>query len=486
MSAPAPLWTAAEAAAATGGALEGACGWEVSGVSIDSRAIGRGDLFVALRAARDGHDFVAAALEAGAAAALVERRPDGLGAQAPLLVAGNTLEGLRGLARAARDRAAAQVIGITGSVGKTSVKEMLAHVLAGQGMTHASSASHNNHWGVPLTLARLPRQAAFAVVEMGMNAPGEIAPLTAQARPHVALVTTIAPAHLEALGSLEGIAEEKGAIYGGLVAGGVALVPDDLSTTPILLRAAQAAGGRVVRFGRAPGCAWRLRAVHPRHDGLSLEADTPVGPLLFKLGAPGAHFALGALATLAAVHEAGGDAVRAALDLARWAPPAGRGARARILLDSVDDLWIELIDDAFNANPASMEAALTMLAAHPLGAGAQPPGRGRRVAILGDMLELGPEEAALHAGLARAPAVEALQVVHCVGPRMAHLHAALPARLRGEAHATVETLMPRLRHLLRAGDVVLVKGSKGSHVARAVDAIRNLGQAAEPEPGDAR
>ncbi|MCC6008687.1 MAG: UDP-N-acetylmuramoyl-tripeptide--D-alanyl-D-alanine ligase [Rhodobacteraceae bacterium] len=482
----APLWTADAAAAAVSGRLEGARGWAAGGVSLDSRSLGRGDLFVALEAARDGHEFVASALSRGAAAALVSRRPEGVAEDAPLLVVPDTLAGLGALGRAGRVRAQARVIGITGSVGKTSVKEMLAHVLAGQASVHASAASHNNHWGVPLTLARLPVGAEFAVVEMGMNARGEIAPLAALVRPHVALVTTIAPAHLEALGSIEAIAEEKGDIYAGLVPGGVALVPGDLPTTPILLAAAERAGARVVRFGAAPGCDWRLEEVHARHDGLSLRAATPVGPLLFKLGAPGAHFARGALATLAAVHEAGGDAVRAALDLARWAPPEGRGARHRILLDPVDDLWIDLIDDAFNANPASMLAALTMLAAHPLGSGGVAPGRGRRVAILGDMLELGPDEATLHAALARDPAMSGLQVVHCVGPRMAHLHAALPPRIRGEAHPSVEDILPRLRHLLHAGDVVLVKGSKGSRVARAVDAIRNLGQAAEPEAQDAR
>ncbi|MFV0301597.1 MAG: UDP-N-acetylmuramoyl-tripeptide--D-alanyl-D-alanine ligase, partial [Paracoccus sp. (in: a-proteobacteria)] len=243
------LWTASDAAAATGGRAQG--DWAALGVSIDTRTLRPGDLFVALKAERDGHDFVAQALEKGAAAALVSRIPEGVAPSAPLLIVPDVLAALEALGRAGRARTQAKVIAITGSVGKTSTKDMARVALTGQGRIHAAEASYNNHWGVPLTLARMPVATDFAIIEIGMNHPGEIAPLARMARPHVAMITTIAAAHLEAFGAIEGIACEKGAIFEGLLPMGTAIIPEDLTTTPILRDAADAAGALVVGFGRS-------------------------------------------------------------------------------------------------------------------------------------------------------------------------------------------------------------------------------------------
>ena len=468
------LWTAAEAAAATGG--QASRDWVATGVSIDTRTLQPGDLFVALTAARDGHDFVAQALQKGAAAALVSRIPEGLAPGAPLLVVPDVLAGLESLGRAGRARTGARVIGVTGSVGKTSTKEMLRAILAGQGRVHASEASYNNHWGVPLTLARMPAATDYAVIEIGMNHPGEIAPLARMARPHVALITTIAPAHLEAFGTLDGIAEEKADICDGLEPGGVAVLPLDLPQAPVLVDGAGAA--RIVGFGEAAARDWRLGSARLAGDVTVAEADTPAGPVLFKVASPGAHFALNGLGALAAAVAAGADLGLSVVGLGQWAPPAGRGMRERIQLDALDDgAAFELIDDAYNANPASMAASLAVLAQATPRDGVGRVGKGRRIAILGDMLELGPDEMALHAAVAAHPAIASVAVVHCVGPRARALWQALPAAKRGEWHESADPLAARARSLVDAGDVVLVKGSKGIAVSRVVDALRKLGQA---------
>jgi len=465
----APLWTSDAAAAATAGQLAGP-GWAATGVSIDSRTLVPGDLFVALSAARDGHDFVAQALDRGAAAAMVSRRPDGVAAGAPLLVVPDVAAALTALGAAGRARSRARVIAVTGSVGKTSAKEMLRCMLGAQMSVHAAEASYNNHWGVPLTLARLPQDAAAAVIEIGMNSPGEIAPLSRLARPHVALVTTIASAHLEALGSLDGIAAEKAEIVAGLETGGVAVLPAGLAQSQILEDRARAAGLRILRFGTEPGAAWRLAGLRIAGGLLVAEVEGPEGPMVLRLATPGRHFGELALGALAAAHAAGADCARAALALAAWAPPGGRGGWARIRLDPVEDLGFDLIDDAFNANPASLAAALSTLAEASPGPGA------RRIAILGDMLELGGDAEALHAALADLPAMARIDVVHVAGPLMGALWQALPHTRRGRRAASAEELADNLRRVVHPGDVVLVKGSKGSRVARLVDLLRDLGQ----------
>ncbi|MET4129367.1 UDP-N-acetylmuramoyl-tripeptide--D-alanyl-D-alanine ligase [Roseovarius sp. MBR-6] len=476
------LWTAAEAALATGGRATG--DWAALGVSIDTRTLQPGDLFVALSAARDGHEFVAQALAGGAAAALVSRVPEGVTADAPLLLVEDVQAALEALGRAGRARMRGRVIAVTGSVGKTSTKEMLRAVLSHQGRTHAAEASYNNHWGVPLTLARMPEDTEFAVIEIGMNHPGEIAPLSRMARPHIAVITTVAAAHLEAFESLEGIAREKAAIYEGLEPGGVAVLNTDISTAPILRESAARHAARVLGFGTARGAHHRLLSVK-LHDGATVaRARAWRTPLLYKVGTMGRHFAMNGLAVLAVVHLLGLDRAVAIADLARWSPPEGRGTRERLVLDlAADGMSIDLIDDAFNANPESMAAALEVLAAstprHDVGRVSQ----GRRIAILGDMLELGETETALHAALAALPAMQTVDEVHCVGPRMRALWEALPEQKRGRCVKTAEDLAAEAHRLIDAGDVVLVKGSKGSKVSLVVAALRRAGRGMEEERG---
>ncbi len=476
------LWSAVEAVAATGG--DSRAHWAATGVSIDTRTLAAGDLFVALAAARDGHDFVAEALARGAAAALVSRVPDGVPAGAPLLVVDDVLTALTALGRGGRARSRARVVAITGSVGKTSTKEMLRAALAGQGRVHAAVASYNNHWGVPLTLARMPHDTDVAIVEIGMNRPGEIAPLSRLARPHVAMITTVAPAHLEAFDDIEGIAREKASIFEGLEPNGTAVLNGDLPTTPILEAAARAAGARVVRFGEAGGNHHRLLHATQARDCTIVEGRAWRTPLLFKIGTPGRHFAVNAMGVLAIVGALGADRAQAVCALGDWVPPGGRGLRETLELDLVEDhLTIELLDDAFNANPASMAAALDTLAAAEPRDGVGRVSRGRRIAVLGDMLELGAAETALHAALADHPAMERIARVHCVGPRMRALHEALPEARRGEWTDEAATLARRAHTLVDAGDVVLVKGSKGSRVSLVVDAIRKLGHPAPNHRG---
>ncbi len=464
------LWTAAEAADATGGKV--ASDWVAEGVSIDTRTLQPGDLFVALAAARDGHEFVAQALEKGAAAAMVSHVPEGVD-PAKCLVVDEVLPALERLGVAARARTDAKVIGITGSVGKTTAKEMLRKALEGQGNIHAAVASYNNHWGVPLTLARMPRDTDFAVIEMGMNHAGEIAPLTKMARPHVAMITTIAPAHLENLGSTEAIAAEKGAIFEGLEPGGIAVVPLDVAEKDILIEAGKVHAAEVVTFGETEGADLQLSDVIVSEASTVMRVATPDGARLAKLSVAGRHYAQNAVGVMLAVAAAGADLTQASMVLSQWEPVEGRGQRERIALSRTDDIAIELIDDAFNANPTSLAAGLEVLA------GITPPRGGRRVAVLGDMLELGAEAEAMHAGVADLPTMDAVDVVHTCGPLMAHLHSALPEAKRGLHMDTAAEMCPRIARELRPGDVVLVKGSKGSKVSLVVDALRKLGQSVE-------
>lgn len=474
------LWTRDAAVAATGGASP--AGWTGSGVSIDTRSLRPGDLFVALTAARDGHGFVAEALAKGAAAALVSRRPEGVAADAPLLIVPDVLEGLAALGRAARARFRGRVVAVTGSVGKTGTKEMLRAALGAQGSVHAAEKSYNNHWGVPLTLARLPEGADHAVIEIGMNAPGEIEPLARLARPHVAMVTTVQAVHLAAFADIEGIAREKAAIWRGLEPGGIAVMLRDLDTYPTLLAAARRAGVTAVRFGAKGRPEYRLVEATVSEAGTAASARLRGRPFLYKLAAPGRHLAMNALGVFAAVEALGADVVRAALALAQWTPPEGRGARWSVLLgaDGVDGS-ITLIDESYNANPAAMGAAFEVLAAARPEDGVGRVRRGRRIAFLGDMLELGPQEIALHAGLAASPALAAAAQVHCAGTRMRALHEALPPRQRGEWFADAAAMAAKARRLVDAGDVALVKGSNGSQVSLVVEAIKRLGVARPSE-----
>ncbi|WP_299370394.1 UDP-N-acetylmuramoyl-tripeptide--D-alanyl-D-alanine ligase [uncultured Tateyamaria sp.] len=467
------LWTSTDAASATAGTAT--TDWTATGVSIDTRTLQPGDLFVALKAARDGHEFVAQALEKGAAAALVTHVPDGVAKDAPLLIVEDVLTALEALGTAARARTEARVVAITGSVGKTSTKEMLRAILGDQGRTHASVASYNNHWGVPLTLARMPKDTEFAVIEIGMNHPGEIAPLARMARPHVAMITTVAPAHLEAFENIEGIALEKASIIDGLEYGGTAILNNDCSTAAILQAKAHDAKRRDIGFGEH-GFDFVLNAVDLQRDTTVVQATAHEAPLLFKIGAVGKHYAMNGLGALAAAEALGADLALAAQSLGRWSPYEGRGAREAIVLDPVEThLTLELIDDSYNANPTSMAAALEVLAAAQVTNDIGRVSKGRRIAFVGDMKELGPEGPQMHADIAALGAVAAIDRIHCVGPLMQHLHEALPAEKRGAWTETAEEMAATVRRSLDSGDVVLAKGSLSMRLAQIVDAIRKMG-----------
>ncbi len=472
------LWTSEDAAAATGGRVM--TSWQATGLSIDTRSIEAGDLFVALTDVRDGHDFVAQALEKGAAAALVSRIPEGVAADAPLLVVPDVLAGLEAMAVFARNRTTAQVVGVTGSVGKTSTKEMLRSVLARQGRVFAAEKSFNNHWGVPLTLARMPADADFAVIEIGMNHPGEIAPLAKLTRPHVAMITTVAAAHMEAFDGLDAIAVEKAAIFEGLEPNGAAVVNGDLDSSHILIEAAKAAGAICTTFGEKSSNTDQLVDVQLAQDTTVVRATLEGTTALFKISSPGQHFAMNALGVLGVVRALGADVALAANDMALWQPPAGRGTREAIVLDAYDPAQsLILIDDAYNANPTSLNAALNVLAASTPVDGVGRVHSGRRISILGDMLELGGDETALHVGFSNHPALEQIDLIHCCGPLMRHLWEALPDHKRGQWAEKAQDIAVIAHSLLDAGDVILVKGSLGSRVSEVVTAIRKLDQTNE-------
>lgn len=464
MSAP-PLWTIDAMVAAMGAERQGALPQSVSGLSIDSRTIAAGDAFFAISDRRDGHEFVASAFaaQAGLAVVAAERRAQ-FAKDTPLLAVPDVLAGLRDLAKAARARTQAKVIGVTGSVGKTGTKEALRLALSKDGETHASAASYNNHWGVPLSLARCPETARYAVLEMGMNHAGEIEPLSRLVRPHVALITTIAPVHLEFFGSLDKIADAKAEVFLGLEPDGAAVINRDIAQFAQLKRRAQEAGvARIVSFGEHPKADARLVkcALHPHCS--TVVADILDTELTYKIGAPGRHLVDNSLAVLAAAVLAGADLALAALALTELQPVSGRGASIEIDLPGGPAL---VIDESYNANPASVAAALALLGQARIGP------HGRRIAVLGDMLELGPAGPSLHRALAKQVAANAVDLVFCCGPLMQNLWKALPAGRRGGYAIDSAALESQVVPAIRAGDAVTVKGSLGSRMAPIVKALQ--------------
>ena len=461
-----PLWTIDAMATAMRAERQGALPLSISGLSIDSRTVGPGEAFFAIHGDhRDGHEFVPAALAAKAALAVVAADQRARFANdAPLLVVPDVLAALRALAAAARARAQAKVIGVTGSVGKTGTKEALRLALSTDGETHASIASYNNHWGVPLSLARCPATARYAVLEMGMNHEGEIEPLSRLVRPHVAIITTIAPVHLEFLGSLAKIADAKAEIFFGVEPDGAAVINRDIAQFAQLKRRAKEAGvARIVSFGEHVGADARLLkcALHARCS--TAEARILGTELAYKIGAPGRHLVINSLAVLATAELVGADLALAALALAELTPVSGRGAPIAIELPGGSAL---IIDDSYNANPASVDAALAVLGQAPIGP------RGRRIAVLGDMLELGPKGRALHRGLAESVIGNAVDLVFCCGPLMQALWQALPASRRGGYAEDSAALEAQVLPAIRAGDAVMVKGSLGSRMAPIVKALQ--------------
>lgn len=467
ISAATPLWTREDAETATGGRC--AVPWRAHGVSIDTRTLAPGDLFVAISGPNhDGHDFVAKALDAGAAAAVVSRVPEGAGADAPLLVVNDTLRALEDLGRFARRRTAARVIAITGSIGKTGTKEALRTALVGQATVFASEGSLNNHWGLPLSLARMPRDTAYAVVEMGMNHPGEIEPLTRMARPHVAVVTTVERVHAAYFDSVEAIADAKAEIFAGVEPGGAAVLNRDNRQYARLAAAADAAGiDRIVSFGRHDDAGVRLLIVAPEGVGSRIRVRVGAETIDCRIPVPGTHWVSNGLCVLAAAAAAaaGADVARAAAALAGFTLPKGRGRAHSVDLAGGG---FELIDDSYNASPVSMAAAFEVLGLTEPGPG------GRRIAVLGDMLELGADAPALHADLAEPLKAQGIDLVFTAGPAMAHLFDALPSAMRGGHAGESATLAPLVSAAVQAGDVVTVKGSAGSRMGVVVEALLAL------------
>ena len=458
------LWTAPALAAALGAETPAGAA-DLTGLSIDTRTLQRGDLFVALKDVRDGHDFVRNAFAAGAGAALVDRAHAGeIAGAGPLYVVEAVLPALEKLGRAARARSCARIVAVTGSVGKTSTKEMLRTVLGAQGETHASVASYNNHWGVPLTLARMAASARFGVFEIGMNHSFEIVPLTAMVRAHAAIVTTVEPVHLAQFPGIEAIADAKGEIFSGLLPGGVAVLNrDNPQFDRLKAHAAASPAGRIVTFGVQAGADARLIDVACDADGSDVTATVLGVPVRYRLGAPGRHMVQNSLGVLAVAHVLGADVPAAAAAMADVAPAEGRGKR---LLLETGAGPITLLDEAYNANSASMRAALAVLSTLPTGK------NGRRIAVLGDMLELGAAGPALHAGLAEAVEEAGLDLVFAAGPLMKNLFDALPKARQGGYAADSAALEPMVLAALRGGDVVTVKGSNGSRMARIVTALK--------------
>jgi UDP-N-acetylmuramoyl-tripeptide--D-alanyl-D-alanine ligase len=465
-----PLWTAAEAVAATGGSSP--TEWAATGVSIDTRSLAPGDLFVALRGPNhDGHDFVATALRRGAAAAMVDREIPEVPISVPLLGVADTLAGLTALGAAGRNRSAARIVAVTGSVGKTGTKEALRLALASSGPTYASAGGLNNHWGAPLSLARLPPDACYGVFELGMNHPGEIADLTRRVRPHVAVVTTVEPVHLGFFPSVEAIAEAKAEIFLGLERGGTAVLNRDNPHYARLVDAAKRAGAvEILAFGAHPEAAVRLVDCVLDSCGSTIEAVVCGSPIRFLVPVPGRHWVMNALAVLAAAQTAGAAVDRAADALAELQPLPGRGRRHELA-------WLggtlTVIDESYNASPPSMRAALAVLAATEPGAGA------RRVAVLGDMLELGNASERLHRELAEPLAAAEVDRVFLIGEATAALDEVLPEGKRGGLWRSPEEAMPALLRFLEPGDVVTIKGSRAVRVSRVVELLR--AQSARPE-----
>jgi UDP-N-acetylmuramoyl-tripeptide--D-alanyl-D-alanine ligase len=463
----APLWTGLALVGALDARVSGGLPAGVSGISIDTRTVQAGELFFAIQGENnDGHDYVRAAFEAGAAACVIdEAHADALAGAGALFVVRDTLAALQGLGRAARDRSHARIIAVTGSVGKTSTKEALRIVLSTAGATHASAASYNNHWGVPLTLARMPVDTQYGAFEIGMNHAGEITPLVAMVRPHVAIITKIAPVHLEYFDSIDAIADAKAEIFSGLSENGVAIINrDDAQFERLCERAQQSSVGRILSFGEHGEADARLTGLELSEESSRVHARVLGRDLVYELGVPGRHFALNSLAVLLAAHAAGVDLDRASSALAYIEAPVGRGRRENLLGPRGA---ITLIDESYNANPASMQAALDVLGSAKVGAG------GRRIAVLGDMLELGGQSIALHSALAEHIERNSVDMVFAAGTDMRHLFDALPERIRGHWAPRASELHAPVIEAIHGGDIVMVKGSNGSRMGPLVAALRD-------------
>lgn len=470
-----PLWTYSDLVAATRGRLLGTPRSVIHGLSIDTRTIQPGEAFIAIKGdSFDGHDFAAAAIEKGASIAIIaEEKLAALPNGEPYLVVPDVMSAMTDLGLAARSRSRARVVAVTGSVGKTGTKEALRLALSANGETHASVASFNNHWGVPLTLARLPAAARYGVFEIGMNHAGEITPLTRMVRQHVTIITTVEPVHLEFFANVEGIAEAKAEIFQGLEPGGTAVVNIDNPYTPILLARAAERGARVVTFGEREGADVRLMEYRLGAETSDVTIDLMGTRYAYTLGAPGRHVVQNSLAVAAAILLLGADVATGLAALEGLAPPKGRGERHPLRLPNGSGYT--LVDESYNANPASMRAAISLL-------GSAADAR-RRIAVLGDMRELGETSDALHAALAEPIAAASIDLVFLCGPHMEALWRALPEARRGAYAATSEDLKAVVESAIAPGDVVMVKGSLGTKMAPIVAHLKARHVAGHATPG---
>ena len=454
------LWKSQDAAQATGG--KNTLSWSATGVSIDTRTIQPGDLFVALKADRDGHEFLNNAFDNGAVAALVDHIPEDFDTSFPLLVVPDVMEALRAMARFARNRLRGKVIAVTGSVGKTSTKEMLNTILTEQGQTHSSFASYNNHWGVPLTLTRMRADTDFAVIEIGMNHPGEIAPLSVLANPDVALITSVAPAHLVAFESIEGIAQEKASVVEGLKNDGAIIINDDISTV-------ETVKCKILSHNFNPICYGsndkrnKILNIDEINNGIKIQSLIEGEEQCFILNTTANHFADNALGALIVAKTLNCDLVKACESINAWSPGVGRGLTKKINSSEVG--LIELIDDGYNANPASISAALNTLSKK---------NAKRRIAILGDMKELGSSEIEYHKKIATYADLYKLDCIHTVGPLMKCLHDILPEEKRGFHFKKSIDVVPLLGSILKGGDCLLIKASLSVGMKVIADAISKL------------
>jgi len=460
------VWQAEDVLRAVRGQCLHAQDWAAHGVSIDSRTTRKGDLFIAIKGdALDGHDYVHKAFEAGAAAAIVDRQLPQVPPDAPLIFVDDTFIALQDLGRVGRLRSQARIVAVTGSVGKTSSKEMLRLMLGAVNDTFANEGSLNNHWGVPLTLARLPAEAKYGVIEIGMNHAGELGPLSREVQPHVALITNIEAVHLEHFQSTEAIADAKAEIFLGMDPAGIAVLNRDNQHYARLLAAARTQGlKKILCFGTDPKSDARLVNLTPDETGTDVEAIILGKKISFRVGTPGQHLAFNALGTLLACAAAQADLDICAEALAGYRPPMGRGTRQTISLSDKESFT--LIDESFNASPIATHAAITTLGQTPVGA------NGRRIAVLADMRELGPTGPELHAELAISLIKNKIDTVHCCGELMEHLYEALPRAMRGQLCKNSQDLAPFVVQDVRTQDAVMVKGSHSMHMELIVKALQ--------------
>lgn len=457
------LWSSKEIAAATGGTCTGA--WETHGVSIDSRTIKNADCFVALKGPQfDGHDYVKAALTAGASGAIVSRMVGGAHPEQCVVVP-DVFDALIALGAAGRKRANAKIIAITGSVGKTGCKEALRQVLAAQDETYATYGSYNNHWGVPLSLSRLPPSAQYGVFELGMNHGGELGPLSKQVKPHIALITTIAAVHIGNFSGLDEIAKAKAEIFEGVQAGGHAVLNADNSYHNFLADIARVNGiGNIHSFGRA-GKTAQLLDFTLSENSSAVKASILGKTISYTVGAPGEHWVANSLAVLLCAALAGADVERAAHTLQTLSLAEGRGVPETITTNQGS---FTLIDESYNASPIATEMAIKVLARKTPAAG------GRRILALGDMRELGEHSRALHLSLAPTITEAKIDSVFCCGEHMKHLYDALPEKIRGGYAFTSTELAPLVAAAISPNDIITIKGSKSMAMHKVVDALRAL------------